>query len=50
VMISNCSDKYDEQGNLTDEETKKYIGKLVAALADWTRKLKGGGQSAAQGG
>ena len=40
VMISNCTDKYDEQGNLTDEETKKYIGQLVASLADWARKLK----------
>jgi chromate reductase, NAD(P)H dehydrogenase (quinone) len=50
VMISNCSDKYDEQGNLKDEETKKYIGQLIESLADWTRKLKGSGQSAAQGG
>jgi chromate reductase, NAD(P)H dehydrogenase (quinone) len=40
VMISNCMGKYDEQGNLTDEETKKYIGQLVASLADWARKLK----------
>lgn len=41
VMISNCAGKYDEQGNLTDDETRKHIAKLVAALADWIRKLKG---------
>jgi len=50
VMITNCTDKYDDQGNLTDEESKQYIGKLVEALADWTRKLKGSGRSAGQGG
>ena len=50
VMITNCTDKYDEQGDLTDEETKQYIRKLVESLADWTRRLQGSGQSAAQGG
>ena len=50
VMISNCTDKYDQQGNLTDEETKKYIAQLIESLADWTRKLKGSGQSASLGG
>jgi len=41
VMITNCTDKYDDKGNLTDEETKKFISQLVQSLADWTRKLKG---------
>jgi chromate reductase, NAD(P)H dehydrogenase (quinone) len=41
VMITNCTDKYDDNGNLTDEETKKYIRQLVESLADWARKLKG---------
>jgi len=41
VMITNCTDKYDDQGNLKDEETKKFIAQLVQSLADWTRKLKG---------
>ena len=40
VMITNCTSKFDEKGNLTDEETKKYIAQLVESLADWTRKLK----------
>ena len=41
VMISNCTDRYDDQGNLTDEDSRKFIAQLVQALADWTRKLKG---------
>lgn len=40
VMISTCADKFDAEGVLTDEKTKEIIGKMLAALADWTRKLK----------
>jgi len=36
VMISNASDKFDQQGNLTDEPTRKRIRKLLEALAEWT--------------
>jgi len=39
VMITNAAEKYDGDGNLTDENTKDHIRKLVAALVDWTRKL-----------
>lgn len=47
VMIGNCADKFDAEGNLTDEKTKKYIGKLLQNLVDWTRRLeKGQGQAA----
>jgi len=40
VMISTCADKFDAEGVLTDEKTKEIIRKMLAALADWTRKLK----------
>lgn len=40
VMIANCTDKYDDQGNLTDEKTREMVAQMLAALADWTRKLK----------
>lgn len=40
VMISNCASKFDENGKLTDEKTREFIGQMVKALADWTRKLK----------
>lgn len=40
VMINNCAGKFDDQGNLTDETTKKFIGDLVKSLVDWTKRLK----------
>jgi chromate reductase len=40
VMIGNASERFDEQGNLTDETTKKLIGQLLQNLAAWTRQLQ----------
>lgn len=40
VMVPYASDKFDENGNLTDEETKKRIAELLESLVDWTRRLK----------
>lgn len=39
IMINNCVGKFDEQGNLTDEQTREFLGKMLAALVDWTRQL-----------
>jgi chromate reductase len=39
VMISNAAERFDAQGNLKDEETKKRIRQLLQSLADWTRQL-----------
>jgi chromate reductase len=41
VMVGNNRDKFDADGNLTDETTRKHIAKAVAALVEWTRKLAG---------
>jgi chromate reductase len=40
VMIGNAADRFDEQGNLTDETTRKLIGQLLENLAAWTRQLR----------
>ena len=40
VMISNAAQRFDEQGNLTDQKTKEFIRKLLERLVDWTRKLR----------
>ena len=40
VMIGNCADKYDAEGRLTDENTRQHISKMLAALVDWTRRLR----------
>jgi chromate reductase, NAD(P)H dehydrogenase (quinone) len=38
VMIGQAAGKFDEEGRLTDEPTREIIGKLLAALAEWTRR------------
>ncbi len=41
VMIGNSGQRFDAEGNLTDDATREIMAKQLAALADWTRKLKG---------
>ena len=33
-MIAQAQNKFDDQGRLTDETTRKFIGDLLVALAD----------------
>jgi chromate reductase len=40
VMIGNASQRFDKEGNLTDEATKGYVRKLVESLVTWTRRLQ----------
>ena len=40
VMIGTAADKFDADGRLTDENTRKHISKMLAALVDWTNRLK----------
>ena len=39
VMIGNAGEKFDEQGNLTDETTKDFIRQLLQNLVGWTRRI-----------
>ena len=39
VMIGNAGEKFDEQGNLTDENTKDHIRRLLQNLVEWTRRI-----------
>jgi len=39
VMIGNAAERFDAQGNLTDETTKDYIRKLLQNLVEWTRRI-----------
>jgi chromate reductase len=41
VMIGNAAERFDAQGNLTDESTKKYIRQLLQNLVEWTRRISG---------
>ena len=39
VMIGNAAERFDAQGNLTDETTKDFIRKLLQSLVEWTGRL-----------
>ena len=40
VMISNAAERFDKQGNLTDEKSKQKIGQLLTALVQWAHRLQ----------
>jgi chromate reductase len=40
VMIANAAERFDADGNLTDETTKDYIRKLLQNLVEWTRRIE----------
>lgn len=48
VMIGNCSDKFDSEGNLTDDTSRKLIRQLLANLVDWTKRIAPAQQTAAK--
>ena len=39
VMIANAQDRFDTQGNLTDDPTKDFIRQLLQSLVEWTRRI-----------
>jgi chromate reductase len=38
--LAKANEKFDAQGNLIDEASKKLLSQLLQNLADWARKLK----------
>lgn len=42
VFIGQAQNKFDADGRLTDEGTRKIMGDMLQALADWTRLLRRG--------
>ena len=41
VLIGHAAEKFDAQGQLTDDTTRKFIAELLQLLSSWTRRLKG---------
>ena len=41
VMIGNASERFDSEGNLTDEQTKEFIRQLLQNLVGWARRIGG---------
>ncbi len=39
VMIGNASERFDADGNLTDEATRERVRRLLQSLVDWTRRI-----------
>ena len=39
LMIGNAAERFDAQGNLTDEKTKEYVRELLQSLAEWTNRI-----------
>jgi chromate reductase len=42
VMISHAAKRFDSEGNLTDEDTKRHIRQLLRNLVEWTMLISGG--------
>ena len=40
VMIGNAQDRFDSQGNLTDDAMKEFIRQLLQNLVDWTKRIE----------
>ena len=38
-MIGNAANRFDADGNLTDETSRNLIRDLLRNLVDWTRRL-----------
>jgi chromate reductase, NAD(P)H dehydrogenase (quinone) len=38
VLVSNAGERFDDEGRLTHEPTRKFIGQLLESLADLTRR------------
>lgn len=39
VMIGNASERFDADGNLTDDATKEFIRQLLQNLVEWTGRI-----------
>ncbi|HEX8650869.1 MAG TPA: NAD(P)H-dependent oxidoreductase [Pyrinomonadaceae bacterium] len=39
VMIGNAAERFDAEGNLTDDTTKEFIRQLLRNLVEWTRRI-----------
>lgn len=40
VLVPRAADKFDDQGNLTDEKTREFVRKLLDALVAWVQLVR----------
>jgi chromate reductase len=43
LLVFRAGDKFDAAGELTDAPTREFLGKFLAAFADWTRRFGASG-------
>lgn len=41
ILVYRAHEKFDDEGKLTDEATRKYLGKYLEALSDWVARFNG---------
>jgi chromate reductase, NAD(P)H dehydrogenase (quinone) len=41
LMVANAPSRFDNELRLTDDKTRELVAQLVAALRDWTLRLRG---------
>lgn len=41
VLVARAQEKFDAEGRLTDEPTRRFVGQLLEALVAWTGRLGG---------
>ena len=42
ILIASAAEKFDEDGRLTDEATRGFLGEMLVALERWTRTVRAG--------
>lgn len=43
VVVNFAQQKFDANGNLVDQDTRKFLGQLLQNLVNWTEIERGGG-------
>jgi chromate reductase, NAD(P)H dehydrogenase (quinone) len=46
VLVGFAGERFDQDGNLIDEETRQEVRDLLVSLAAWTRRLQRSGDEA----
>jgi len=41
ILVYRAREKFDDQGQLTHERTREFVGRLLQELAEWTRRVAG---------
>ena len=48
VMIAHAQNKFDANGNLTDDDTRKHIRRLLESISSWSCRFQNGSSASAR--